>query len=235
MIEVVRYTSEKKLEWDDFVMSSDLQVFMFCRDYLEYHNDRFDDFSLMVFDSNKLVCLLPGHLIEGHFKSHFGLTFGGYIHAMNTSYEYLLCVFNVVKSFLIHNKVSKVSVKLPPSFYSMTYNQCQTYLHQRNIDHFSNLKLSTCIHTKSHQFLKSSIEKRKLKLDSFDFNFCDDYDEFWPILENNLKDRITSYNVCYTKLLRYSYQTIGLIRVQILNLVNVNIVRHARLDLCTMF
>ena len=87
MLEVVRYTSDKKDEWDAFVKESDNSSFLFYRDYMEYHEDRFKDFSLLLYDKNKLCALLPGNILNDEFISHQGLTFGGIISSNNFGYN----------------------------------------------------------------------------------------------------------------------------------------------------
>ena len=79
MIEVIRYTKDKKSEWDSFVKLSDAFSFLFYRDYMEYHSDRFNDYSLMLYEGNKLCALLPGNIREQKLISHQGLTYGGFI------------------------------------------------------------------------------------------------------------------------------------------------------------
>ena len=46
---------------------------------MEYHKDRFQDYSLMVFDENKLVAVLPANRVEVEVFSHQGLTYGGLV------------------------------------------------------------------------------------------------------------------------------------------------------------
>lgn len=77
---VVKYTSERKQEWDAFVASARNATFLFMRDYIDYHADRFDDCSWMVYKGKRLVSLLPANLTsDGTLHSHQGLTYGGWI------------------------------------------------------------------------------------------------------------------------------------------------------------
>lgn len=46
---------------------------------MDYHSDRFQDASIMVFKKNKLVGILPAHSKDGILSSHGGLTYGGLI------------------------------------------------------------------------------------------------------------------------------------------------------------
>ena len=50
MIEIRRYSNTDKPIWDDFVKWSKNATFLHLRDYMDYHADRFDDFSLMAFN-----------------------------------------------------------------------------------------------------------------------------------------------------------------------------------------
>ena len=59
MIEIHRYTAAYHRDWNDFVSESSNGTFLFLREYMEYHADRFTDYSLLVYDGNKLLALLP--------------------------------------------------------------------------------------------------------------------------------------------------------------------------------
>ena len=59
MYEVVRYKPEMKAQWDSFVRKSRNGTFLFLRDYMDYHRQRFTDFSLLIYDKQSLVALLP--------------------------------------------------------------------------------------------------------------------------------------------------------------------------------
>ena len=67
---------------------------MFERGFMDYHADRFTDFSLMFYEDNKLVALLPASIHGDEIRSHGGLTYGGIIsgnkmkqHRMNDCFE----------------------------------------------------------------------------------------------------------------------------------------------------
>lgn len=81
MMEIVRYTSERKAEWDAFVEASRNGTFLFMRDYMDYHADRFADCSLMCYREGRLVALLPANWVEEECTvySHQGLTYGGLV------------------------------------------------------------------------------------------------------------------------------------------------------------
>ena len=56
MIKVERYTQNNKVTWDSFIRSSKNHSFLFFRDFMDYHSDRFIDYSLMIYDEKKQRC-----------------------------------------------------------------------------------------------------------------------------------------------------------------------------------
>ena len=71
-------------------------MFLFDRNYMEYHSDRFIDHSLLFFQDSKLLCLLPANVHEGILYSHEGLTFGGIISDRQMKVSFLLDVFDAL-------------------------------------------------------------------------------------------------------------------------------------------
>ena len=78
-LNIVRYTAEQKTVWDSFVATSKNGTFLFMRDYMDYHADRFADHSLMFYKGGRLIALLPGNESDDTYYSHGGLTYGGFI------------------------------------------------------------------------------------------------------------------------------------------------------------
>lgn len=74
------YEDVKKMEWDEFNSEAKNGHFFFYRDYIEYHNDRFHDFSLIIYnDKGNIMALLPASINGDTVISHGGLTFGGVV------------------------------------------------------------------------------------------------------------------------------------------------------------
>lgn len=75
-LQVTKYEGNRKLEWDNFLKSSKNGHFFFYRDYMEYHSDRFQDFSLIIYnDKGNIMALLPASIDGDTVMSHGGLTF----------------------------------------------------------------------------------------------------------------------------------------------------------------
>ena len=90
---------------------------MLKRDYMDYHSDRFQDFSLMFFEEDKLVALIPASLHGNELRSHGGLTYGGFITDNSMKQHRMLECFDAVKEFLQSNGVSKLIYKCIPYIY----------------------------------------------------------------------------------------------------------------------
>lgn len=97
MIRIKRYTKQDKEIWNKFNHFSKNQLFMFDRNYMDYHEDRFQDHSLMVFSDDELISLFPACESNLSLLSHGGLTFGGFItnekmkqHTMNDCFDALI-------------------------------------------------------------------------------------------------------------------------------------------------
>lgn len=77
---VDRYTEAEAATWDAFVRASRNGTFLFERGYMDYHRERFPDYSLLVRDpEGELVALLPAHATRLEVGSHRGLSYGGLV------------------------------------------------------------------------------------------------------------------------------------------------------------
>lgn len=79
MITIRRYEDNDREMWDTFCRASKNPLFMFERNFMEYHKDRFTDHSLLFFDDEELIALLPMNEKDNALFSHAGLTYGGFI------------------------------------------------------------------------------------------------------------------------------------------------------------
>ena len=97
MITIKRYADGDANTWNTFNQSSKIPMFMFDRNYMDYHRDRFHDHSLMLYNGDELAAILPACERNENLFSHAGLTFGGFItgakmkqHTMNDCFDALL-------------------------------------------------------------------------------------------------------------------------------------------------
>ncbi len=115
---VKKYEKKEYELWNAFVEKAKNATFLFHRDFMEYHTDRFEDFSLMVFDEkNNLVSILPANRVEETLHSHQGLTYGGFVFTEKTKLTQTIEIVKSVLKFLAENKISKLYLKQIPSIY----------------------------------------------------------------------------------------------------------------------
>ena len=84
---------------------------------MDYHSDRFQDYSLMVFDEEKLIAVLPANRVEDTIYSHQGLTYGGLVLNSKAKLSLVLSIFKSVLKFLNENSIDKFILKTMPNFY----------------------------------------------------------------------------------------------------------------------
>jgi hypothetical protein len=85
---------------------------------MEYHKDRFQDFSILVFEGKKLVCVIPANRVEDQLFSHQGLTYGGLVFDAKIKLGEVIDVTKSVLQFLNQNGISTFHLKLIPSIYN---------------------------------------------------------------------------------------------------------------------
>ncbi|MGB3605766.1 FemAB family protein [Psychroserpens sp.] len=84
---------------------------------MDYHQDRFKDFSLMVYKDKKIIAVLPANIVGTSLFSHQGLTYGGLYYTNDLSLEIKKNVLEHVILFLERNKIDFLVVKEAPTFY----------------------------------------------------------------------------------------------------------------------
>ena len=113
------YEDVKKMEWDEFNSEAKNGHFFFYRDYMEYHSDRFQDFSLIIYnDKGNIMALLPASIDGDTVISHGGLTFGGFVYDGKMTAANMLDVFANVKHFLKNAGVRIFIYKCMPAIYN---------------------------------------------------------------------------------------------------------------------
>jgi hypothetical protein len=114
---VKRYRENDYANWNTFISQAKNATFLFHRDFMDYHKDRFEDYSLMVYKNEKLVAVLPANRVENVVYSHQGLTYGGLVYGEKLKLASIILVFKAVLFYLNENKISKIQIKTLPSIY----------------------------------------------------------------------------------------------------------------------
>jgi len=114
MISITRYTDSLKQEWDHFIESSKNGVFLFFRNYMDYHKDRYTDHSFIFWKNNKPIAVLPANEDGKLLVSHGGLTFGGLIMSLEIRTTEVLEIFELLCNYCVSYGFQAIIYKLIP-------------------------------------------------------------------------------------------------------------------------
>ncbi|MGX7668378.1 GNAT family N-acetyltransferase [Flavobacterium pedocola] len=115
---VRKYQKSDYALWNDFINQARNATFLFHRDFMDYHADRFEDFSLLVFEEDSLLAVLPANSADGAVFSHQGLTYGGLVTSGKTKLKTTLSLFKKILEYLEAAQVQKLYMKEFPFFYT---------------------------------------------------------------------------------------------------------------------
>ncbi|MGY0393093.1 GNAT family N-acetyltransferase [Bizionia sp. KMM 8389] len=125
---VEKYHPKQKGLWNDFVNQAKNGTFLFNRDFMDYHNDRFDDASVLVYKNNKIIAAFPANKLDGQVISHQGLTYGGLIYTSKLKFHAVLEVFKALLMYYESESFKTITIKQLPSIYSTVPNNELDYL-----------------------------------------------------------------------------------------------------------
>jgi hypothetical protein len=192
LIEVVRYQAlSHKTLWDSFVASSKNGTFLFFRDYMDYHSDRFKDHSLLFFEHANLIAVFPANIENNIIYSHGGLTFGGIISNSKMKAQVMLDIFGVLVDQLKVLGISRVVYKTIPHIYHSIPSEEDRYALFRFGARLTKVDISSTI------FMENRLEygkRRRRILTSHDFGEMsvtrsDDFKSFMQVVELVLDSR----------------------------------------------
>jgi hypothetical protein len=116
-MQVVRYSSLYKEKWDSFIDTARVKSFLYKRDFMDYHSDRFIDFSFLVIENDRVKALLPANISENVVYSHQGLTYGGFLYSNEETLGNVILIVSEILRCLNALGVDRLVLKLPPRFY----------------------------------------------------------------------------------------------------------------------
>ena len=120
--QIRNYQSSDFALWNAFLDKAKNATFLFHRNFMEYHNNRFEDFSLMVFDDEKVVAVLPANRVSDVVYSHQGLTYGGLVLPENAKLGNVIEIMKSVLHFLNKNQINTLQVKVIPIIYTSYFS-----------------------------------------------------------------------------------------------------------------
>lgn len=125
MYKVVKYLPRYLNAWNELVKNSKNSTFLFNRNFIEYHKDKFHDCSLIIFDkkNNMIACLAANYLSDNEICSHSGLSYGGIVLRKDVTLNNFLIIIKSILQKLDNDGVKNLHLKLLPDFYSRLPSQ----------------------------------------------------------------------------------------------------------------
>lgn len=189
---VKRYEASLKTKWNNFLNNAKNYHFFFHRNYLSYHDDRFEDHSLLIYNKKeKLLAILPANIDNHILYSHQGLTFGGFIVNDNMKTEIMLEIFKAVQTFLKTQGIQKVIYKAMPYIHHI--KPAQEDLYALFIQNASLIQRDIGATIYMDQPIKYSNGRkwslRNAKNEGFVVEESRDFTSFWNLLKEILKQQ----------------------------------------------
>lgn len=189
MFEIIRYTADKAAEWNQFVAQSKNGTFLFNRSYMDYHSDRFDDYSLMVYHKGQLFALLPANRRGDTLYSHQGLTYGGLLMNRHCTTALVRDLFSQLNAFLRERHFSRVVYKPVPWIYASLPSEEDLYA-LCNVCHASIVSRDVAsVLMLNHRLSYSTLRRRCIKKAAkaqIEVRESADWQVFWFLLEQRL-------------------------------------------------
>lgn len=114
---IVRYKTHLYSDWNHFVTQSKNGTFLFHRDFMEYHSNRFEDFSLLIYKREKLIAIFPAHIKNSTVYSHQGLTYGGLLFPCHIKFNEVSLIVKTLLNFLKVEGFQALFIKEIPKIY----------------------------------------------------------------------------------------------------------------------
>ncbi len=190
-MEVVAYRELYFPEWDKFVLNSKNGHFMFLRNYMDYHKERFTDASLLIYKAGKLLAVFPANMQENVVYSHQGLTFGSLIMSYELKATTVIEIFNSIISFYQKLNIIKIIYKAIPYIYHLYPAEEDLYaLYTLNAQLIRRDISSTVSITDKLSFIESRKSNlRKAIKNKLHVEHSYDFEQYWQILEKGLLAR----------------------------------------------
>lgn len=123
---IIRYEPALEKYWNELNARSLNGNFLFDRRFMDYHQDRFADHSVLIFQNSRPIALFPANQKANHVFSHEGLSYGGFvwIERINTQTAFEMYFF--LEKYFYEKGIFKIFYKKMPFFYQKNNNRKNT-------------------------------------------------------------------------------------------------------------
>ncbi|MBW1656537.1 FemAB family protein [Flavobacterium quisquiliarum] len=175
--------------WNNFVDQAKNATFLFHRDFMEYHKDRFEDFSLLVFEEEKLRAILPANKNGNTVYSHQGLTYGGLVFSSKLNGEKVESILDDILLFLKENKIETFYYKPIPDFYLLEGNAAMEFFLLKRGAVLERKEMNLAVNLSTELKISKSKLKHFRRIENLDLHIVEE-EGFNPFWENILQPRL---------------------------------------------
>lgn len=194
-LHLCRYTAADAAAWDALIGASRNGTFLFARAYMDYHADRFADHSLLFRDAKgALVAVLPANATaDGHYCSHQGLTYGGFVLSYGVHAADVMQLFDLTIDYLRRQGFTHWHYKSVPTVFQSYPSQDDEYALWRHEAQLDACLLSAALDLRAPSVPSAVVSASKrnntnrLQRQGFRVVYDAPLELFWPILEETLR------------------------------------------------
>jgi hypothetical protein len=191
VVRIVPYTQDHRADWDRFVAEAKTSSFLFYRGFMEYHAERFTDFSHLIFVDDELRALMPANVKDDQVSSHGGLTYGGFLSREDMRTPVMMKIVTAWLEWLRSAKLKRFVYKALPAIYHLVPAEEDLYaLFQAGAVLDRRMVSSTIDYRRPLKYQERRRRAvKKAEKHGYELAESRDYAVFWNILEPNLEDR----------------------------------------------
>jgi hypothetical protein len=193
-LEVRRYHETDAATWNTLIDQSLNGPFLFRREFMDYHANRFEDFSYLVWQQQKLVAVFvagrarntnaPATLI-----AHPGLTYGGLVYTTEMKYGALCEVYAALLVAFKEAGFTKLLLRPVTQVFSHAWSANSLfYFHQHGFE-LVNRELNSVLDLGQPLRFRQHNNLRRARRAGLLIEASQDFAAFWPLLETNLWQR----------------------------------------------
>jgi len=190
---IKRYTPELASVWDNLIDESVNGSFILKRSFMDYHQDRFEDFSYLIWGHKKVIAAFVAgmprkRLNDQTLTAHPGLTYGGLIITDNLKYSLLEEIYNALLDNFKNNNIINILITPTPIVFCGKKSDDNIFYFYKNEFVLVNRELNSVIDLSQSNKLSSRQKNnlRKARKNNVKIELSRCFHSFWEILTDNL-------------------------------------------------
>lgn len=119
LIEVKTYEKSHLKDWNRVLDNSINGTFLHRREFMEYHGDRFEDASLILYNDDRPIAIFPAEREGSKVYSHRGLTYAGWILTEDLNKDQVSAIITETLGYFKNKGITELSVRMVPDFFAV--------------------------------------------------------------------------------------------------------------------